>query len=158
MITKVLFVCHGNICRSPLAQGIFEHKISRLKLEKKISADSAAVSNYHTGEKPHAGSIAVAEKNGISIDHQRARQVSIHDNGIFEYIIAMDRQVKGTLLQFYGCQSERVFLMNEFNKSEKKPDVPDPYGQGDEAFDEVFAMLERSIDAFIAHLRARHGV
>ncbi|HMY10515.1 MAG TPA: low molecular weight protein-tyrosine-phosphatase, partial [Turneriella sp.] len=95
---SVLFVCLGNICRSPLAQGIFEHQVRQAGIEKDYDADSAGTSGWHEGEPPHGGSIRIARKYGISIERQRSRPVHPKDAEIFDYIIAMDTANRESLL------------------------------------------------------------
>jgi len=107
---KVLFVCLGNICRSPLAQGIFESKVDNIE----FYADSAGTSGWHEGEPPHSGSIKVAERNSVSISKQRSRPVRLSDKDEFDYLIAMDRANKSSLLNEFGAREDQVFLMREF--------------------------------------------
>lgn len=152
---SVLFVCLGNICRSPLAQGIFEYKTKQLGLENAFDADSAGTSAWHEGEPPHRGSIRVAKKYGIDISRQRSRPVHAKDAEIFDHIIAMDDSNRQSLLWEFRFPSEKVYLMRDFSKNGKKGlSVPDPWGMDDDAFERVYAILDEAMDGFIEALRS----
>ena len=156
---SVLFVCLGNICRSPLAQGIFEHQIRLAGLEPGFDADSAGTSGWHEGEPPHSGSIAVARKYGIAIEKQRSRPVHAKDGEIFDYIIAMDAANRDSLLGEFHFPEKKVHLMRDFSRkagNKKGLAVPDPWGKSSAAFEEVFAILEDSIGGFISFLNQHH--
>ncbi|MCB1145271.1 MAG: low molecular weight phosphotyrosine protein phosphatase [Leptospiraceae bacterium] len=153
---KILFVCLGNICRSPLAQGIFEDKIAKMNLQDYYFADSAGVSAWHEGELPHSGSIKVAKENSVSIEKQRSRPVTSSDGREFDYLIAMDANNYHALLHEFGVSKEKVFLMRQFETEKfeaKAGDVPDPWGHGPEAFRDVFAILDRSTEGLIRFLQ-----
>lgn len=150
-MTKILFVCLGNICRSPLAQGIFEKKIQEKNLTDKYYADSAGISSYHEGEKPHPGSLRVAREKGLNLEKQRSRPVRLSDKMEFDYFVAMDRSNYHALLTEFGIEKNRVFLMRDFDPR-GNGDVPDPWGLGHDAFLEVYEILERSMENFIDFL------
>ena len=162
---SVLFVCLGNICRSPLAQGIFEKQIAASGLDSEFDADSAGTSGWHEGEPPHRGSIAVAKKYGISIEKQRSRPVHAKDGEIFDYIIAMDASNRQSLLHEFHFPQKKIHLMRDFAPPTtatahggpvgglKGLPVPDPWGQGSEAFEEVYAILDNSVAGFIGFLK-----
>ncbi len=153
---SVLFVCLGNICRSPLAQGIFEHQVRLAGLEKEYDADSAGTSAWHEGEPPHEGSIRVAKKYGISIERQRSRPVHPKDAEIFDYIIAMDTANRESLLSEFRFPKSKVHLMRDFSlsgQSGKDLSVPDPWGMRDDAFENVYAILNDAVAGFISQLR-----
>ncbi|AFM14589.1 low molecular weight protein-tyrosine-phosphatase [Turneriella parva] len=153
---SVLFVCLGNICRSPLAQGLFEHKIESAGLAPHFDADSAGTSGWHEGEPPHSGSIAVARKYGISIEKQRSRPVHAKDGEIFDFIIAMDASNRDSLLHEFRFPKEKIHLMRDFSlapNAKKGLAVPDPWGKTGEAFETVYAILDEAIGGFIAFLR-----
>ncbi|GAB4442469.1 MAG: low molecular weight protein-tyrosine-phosphatase [Turneriella sp.] len=154
---SVLFVCLGNICRSPLAQGIFEHQIRQAGLAQDFDADSAGTSGWHEGEPPHRGSIRIAKKYGISIEKQRSRPVHPKDAEIFDYIIAMDTSVRESLLSEFRFPESKVHLMRSFSPTShslKDLSVPDPWGMNDDAFENVYQILDDAITGFIGHLRA----
>lgn len=139
-------VCLGNICRSPLAHGILESK-----LPPGWQVDSAGTSGWHEGERPDTRSILEARKNGVSIDHQRSRKVSVEDFEAFDILFAMDSSNYSNLIQLApdAQSAEKVrLIMNEVYPDENRP-VPDPYTGGQSGFTSVYSMLEEAIDAFI---------
>ncbi|MBS0618525.1 MAG: low molecular weight phosphotyrosine protein phosphatase [Spirochaetes bacterium] len=153
---SVLFVCLGNICRSPLAQGIFEKHIRAAGRDAAYDADSAGTSGWHAGEKPHSGSIAVAQKYGVSIEKQRSRPVHAKDGEIFDYILAMDSANRAALLGEFHFPQEKIFLMRDFAVDGKKGlSVPDPWGHGSDAFEEVYRILDAAILGFVAYLQQK---
>ncbi|MBV6494764.1 MAG: Low molecular weight protein-tyrosine-phosphatase YfkJ [Turneriella sp.] len=155
---SVLFVCLGNICRSPLAQGIFEKQTVDLNLSTFYVADSAGTSAWHQGEKPHSGSLAVARRHGVSIEKQRSRPVHAKDAEIFDYIVAMDLENRRNLLTEFRFPEEKIFLMRDFAKDGKKGlSVPDPWGHGDDAFENVFSILDEAMRGFIEFLHKNTG-
>lgn len=152
-VQSVLFVCLGNICRSPLAQGIFEHQIQAAGRDNLFDADSAGTSGWHEGEAPHRGSIEVARKYGVSIEKQRSRPVHAKDGAIFDYIIAMDTSNLASLKSEFRFPKEKIHLMRDFSPTGPKGlSVPDPWGQGKEAFEEVFMILQDAVAGFIKYL------
>jgi len=152
---KVLFVCLGNICRSPLAEAIFNDLVKKKELNDKIASDSAGTAAYHLGQNPDPRSIEVANKNNIPISH-RGRQFSFNDLEYFSYIVAMDRQNLANILQKGGVSNENVFLMRDFDTIERGGEVPDPYYGGPAGFDRVFQILQRSNMNFLDHLIKEH--
>ena len=143
---KVLFVCLGNICRSPLAEGVLKHQISQAGLEGKIKVASAGTSGWHIGESPDPRSIDIARKNGIALDSFGRKAVG-EDFQEFDYIIAMDKSNLANLKALNGStepQAAKLFLMRDFDDVGKGQDVPDPYYGGDDGFSKVFEMLDRS--------------
>lgn len=143
---KILFVCLGNICRSPLAHGIAEHysNISGLHLE----IDSAGTSNHHAGENPCTNSIKVAKNNNINIASQKSRQVTTKDFEYYDYIVGLDSSNIANLKQM-GCKNP--LLLGDFGFNGE--DVPDPYYfNGFEGFDKVFNMIEVCTINLIKHI------
>ena len=133
---NVLMVCLGNICRSPLAHGIFE----QLSKEFSITVDSAGTASYHIGSSPDPRSIKTAMKHGIDISNQRARQFTKTDFDAFDHIFVMDRQNLRDVLKLSQSEVERnkvkLLLTNE--------EVEDPYYGGDEGFEIVFNKIEKA--------------
>jgi len=143
---KILMVCLGNICRSPLAHGILESK-----LPEGWIVDSAGTSSWHEGERPDTRSILEAKKNNINIDHQRSRSVRVQDFHDFDIIFAMDSSNYSNLCKMApeeGLKSKIRLIMNEVEPG-KNIQVPDPYTGGQSGFSHVFGMLEEAIDAFL---------
>jgi protein-tyrosine phosphatase len=149
---QVLFVCLGNICRSPLAEAIFKDKIKKKGLDKFIEADSCGTSNYHIGGSPDPRTITNAGKNGITINHC-GRQLSVEDLEKFDFILAMDKSNYDNILRLPNSKAfaHKVSLMREFDPVQKG-EVPDPYHGGEQGFQDVFDILDRSMEEFIGHL------
>ena len=143
--TKVLMVCLGNICRSPLAQGILESKLKGLT----ISVDSAGTEAYHVGNSADPRSIAVAKKHGIDISQQKARQFSLSDFKEFSHIFVMDRSNYNAIIAKAASEEELKkinFILND------QEEVPDPYYGGPEGFQNCFTLLEDACDRIVKSL------
>jgi len=157
---KVLFVCLGNICRSPLAEGIFNHKIKARQLEHVIESDSCGTSNYHLGKQPDHRSLACAANRGVLMNHL-GRQISTKDIETFDYIIVMDQsnlQHVRRLIEQSGLSHSRLHLMREFQPDAAHGDVPDPYFGDERGFEEVYDILDESIDHLLDRIIEEHGL
>lgn|SRR5690606_10968320 len=160
LMIKVLFVCLGNICRSPLAEAIFDHKVKEKGLSQHLASDSCGTSNYHIGKAPDHRSITCAQNRGILIDHQ-GRQISSRDFEDFDYLIVMDESNLTNvqnLMERSGHNHPRLHLMREFQPNAAHMEVPDPYYGEAEGFEEVYDILDESIDHLLAHIIQEHGL
>ncbi|MFY0629319.1 MAG: low molecular weight phosphotyrosine protein phosphatase [Flavobacteriaceae bacterium] len=139
---KILMVCLGNICRSPLAEGIMQSKVD----SDEVFVDSAGTAAYHVGELPDARSIEVARKYGIDLTNQRARKFTAKDFADFDLIYAMDHHNYQNILSLAKSKSEAKkvkMILNEVHLQQNLS-VPDPYYGGDEGFENVYQMLDEA--------------
>lgn len=146
---KFLMVCLGNICRSPLAEGIMQYKADKAGLNWQV--DSAGTANYHVGEPPHRLSQKVAALNGIDISNQCCRQFVKEDMLRFDKIYAMDKDIYNDIKRISGelwNPSKTDLLMNEVYPG-KNMDVPDPWYGTEQGYHEVYAMISEACDAII---------
>lgn len=148
--TSVLFVCLGNICRSPLAEGIFRHQAETGGLADRFEVDSAGTGAYHSGEPPDSRSIAVAASHGIRLTGT-ARQVRADDFGRFDVIVAMDESNRRSLQRLRGGGA-RIVMMRDYDPQAGDPDVPDPYYGGPGGFERVYRILERACAGLLDEL------
>jgi protein-tyrosine phosphatase len=138
---RILFICAGNICRSPLAEGIFRHIVMNADRAEEFEIDSAGTGGWHQGDAPDRRSIAVAAANGIDISARRARRISAEDFDRFHLILAMDHDNLRNLKKFASPSAEgRLHLFSRFTLDTAE-DIPDPYYGRREDFEAVYAML-----------------
>lgn len=151
---RVLFVCMGNICRSPLAEGVFRHLVERGGLGDRIEIDSAGVGSWHVGELADPRTRAVAEKRGLRLT-SRARQVVFEDLDEFDLVVAMDEEnLRGLeALHADAAPGAEVRRLREFDPEADHFDVPDPYYGGDDGFERVHDLIERACTALLEHIR-----
>lgn len=149
---SVLFVCLGNICRSPLAEGVFRDLVDRARLSDGFRIDSAGTGSWHVGSPPDARSVQVAAQHGLTLDCS-ARRVTPADFREFDHIVAMDRSNLRDLKRMAAEQGShsRVVLLREFDPR-GGGDVPDPYYGGANGFERVFRMIDRSCRALLEDL------
>jgi protein-tyrosine phosphatase len=141
---SVLFVCMGNICRSPTAEGVFRHQVAKAGLDEQIVVDSAGTHAYHVGSPPDRRAKAAAERRGISLGELRARRVSDADFERFDYIIAMDEDNVAHLKDEAPLEHHsKVQLFLEFS-SGRQVEVPDPYYGGAAGFERVLDLVEEA--------------
>jgi len=153
--TRVLFVCMGNICRSPTAEGVFRHYVNEAGLGHEIEVDSAGTHAYHVGEAPDRRSMAAAERRGVSLADLRARRVSDSDYERFDYIIAMDEDNQSRLLdQAPSEHRSKVTLFLSYTAGEES-EVPDPYYGGAAGFERVLDLVEDASKGFLESIRRR---
>lgn len=146
---KLLMVCAGNICRSPLAHGLMDKKIKENKLPWEV--DSAGTHGFHAGEKPDSRSIEIAQTHKLDISSQRARKIRSTDLEDFDLIFCMDAQNYNSVKEM--CQSEEEkakvkLILNELYPAENRI-VPDPYYGGEDGFQDVYTMLDKACDAIV---------
>lgn len=151
---SVLFVCMGNICRSPLAEGIFRHGLSDAGLAGLVATDSAGTGNWHAGDPPDPRSVEVAASHGIDISGQRARQVEPDDFDRFDLIFAMDRSNAATLRARAPSAPRGRILLFLDDTLGSRADVPDPYYGGADGFEDVYQLLRQGCGALLARLGA----
>ena len=152
--TKVLFVCLGNICRSPLAEALFKHKVTQAGLDELFLIDSCGTANYHVGIPPDARTIANAKQNGIDINHL-GRQFSVDDFETFDHILVMDKQNLKNVLRLTSIEQhqQKVKLLRSFDTSDDESEVPDPYYGTEKDFQHVFEVLDKATAALLHQLR-----
>lgn len=151
---KVLFVCMGNICRSPTAQGTFEKVVKEAGLEKQIFIDSAGTHAYHIGENPDPRSQSVAKNHGIDLSKQQARKVSLKDFEEFDYILAMDKDNRSSLRLICPDEYlEKIYLFLDFSPESGFKEIPDPYYGGEKGFELVLNLTETASQGLLAAIR-----
>ncbi len=153
---RVLFVCLGNICRSPTAHGIFQQMAQQHPLGKRIDVDSAGTGAWHVGQPPDPRAIEAAQRHGCDIEPLRARQVLVEDFDHYDYILAMDsanlRELQAMCPAQFGGTLCR-FL--EF--ADRSEDVPDPYYGGEDGFDHVYQLCEAASRGLLQRIQQQHG-
>ena len=157
---SVLFVCLGNICRSPLAEGVFRHILDAEGVSDRFKVDSAGTGSWHVGESPDHRSVRSAATHGVTLTGH-ARQVQPEDFRRFDYIVAMDQSNLSHLEKYregVGGDSA-LYLLREFDpEGGPGAEVPDPYYGGPNGFEEVFEMVERSCVELLGHIREEQGM
>lgn len=152
-MTSVLFVCLGNICRSPTAHGIFESMVRERGLSDRITVDSCGTGDWHIGQAPDRRATEEAAKRGYSLEHLRARQVRYSDFNEFDYIIAMDEQNLADLAAMCPADfSGTLSLFLPFAPDNPVDDVPDPYYGGPEGFTVVLDMVEAASEGLLQEI------
>lgn len=157
-MTKVLFVCLGNICRSPTAHGIFEQMLIDQGLSGQLSVDSAGTMGYHKGSAPDLRSQQTALSRGIDLSTQHSRPVEVNDFAEFDYILAMDssnlRDLKALFASLDSVEkTSHISLLLDFSHHWNGKDVPDPYYGGARGFEDVFEMVEDGCRGLLAHIQ-----
>lgn len=154
MPIKVVFVCLGNICRSPMAEGVFRDMVQKAGLDEEIEVDSAGTSSWHVGEYPHPGTDAILHQHGIRNNH-RSRQINQNDLRDADYLIAMDREnLEG--IRRLGPTNAEVTLLLDYAPNVEEISVPDPYYGG--GFDYVYELVEAGSRALLDHIRQQKGL
>lgn len=163
-MVKVLFVCLGNICRSPLGEASFKEIVRRRGLEDSFEVDSAGTAGYHIGKSPDRRSLEVLEENNLVTNHV-GRKLSLEDFDAFDHIAVMDEANFEYVHNMYHKAKkmppppEKLFLIRDFDPEVRGiQEVPDPYYESHEAFQEVYKILWRSNEALLEHLMDMHGI
>ena len=155
---RVLFVCLGNICRSPMAEALMRHKVTNAGLADKIQIDSAGLGDWHLGEPPHRGTRQVLHTNGVSYSGQTARQIETSDLSSFDYIITMDHanyeRVEALLIENNDPEWPVLRPMMSYVENPIEDIVPDPYYDGRYTY--VYGLLDEACDAFLKALKTEH--
>jgi protein-tyrosine phosphatase len=153
MATKVLMVCLGNICRSPMAEGLLRHKVRQLNLE--VDTDSAGTAGYHIGSKPDQRMIDTAAQFGVGISDLRARQFNVNDFDEFDFIFAMDQENQFNMQKLAKNETQRnkVKLLLEFVNYRNFTEVPDPYYGTKKDFEFVYNMLDEATETLLKTLK-----
>ncbi len=160
MKVRVCFVCLGNICRSPTAEGVFRHRVAEAGLQDAIVIDSAGTAAYHTGERADARSRQEAARRGVPLDSV-ARQFAPGDFRRFDYVLAMDRSNLRNLAAMGPARAYAgtLALFRRFDPaSPAEAEVPDPYYGGPDGFADVFDLCDAAAVGLLAHIRATHGL
>lgn len=141
--TKILFVCLGNICRSPMAEGTFRHLVKEQGLEDRVEIDSAGTGAWHVGEPPDRRATAAARHRGIDLSGQKARKVRPDDFEHYDYILAMDQENHMNLLRMAPDEHRhKVELFLSYAPDQPEREVPDPYYGGDQGFEHALDLVE----------------
>ncbi|WP_405377344.1 low molecular weight protein-tyrosine-phosphatase [Nonlabens sp. Asnod3-A02] len=143
-MTNILMICLGNICRSPLAEGLMRSKLNFTKFK----VDSAGTSGGHKGQAPDKRSIAIAKKNGLDITNQKSRKLLKEDFQKFDYIYVMDQSNYDDVISLASTEEEKKKVIKILDEAfpEENLDVPDPYYGGTQGFENVYRMLDRATD------------
>lgn len=154
---RVLFVCLGNICRSPMAEAVFRSLVEEAGLSDQIDVESAGTGGWHVGERPHPGTVAVLRANQIDVRNKRAQQLSRSDLSNFDYVIAMDAENVSDIQALFGKRVPRLLEFAPPGKLAVNPlNVPDPYYTGN--FEQVFDLVMVGCRGLLAHIRSTENL
>lgn len=157
MTVNVLFVCLGNICRSPTADGIFRERVASAGLQQQIGVDSAGTGDWHVGRAPDSRTIAAAARRGYDLSPLRARQVGEADFHEFDYVLAMDKSNLSHLRRLAPTNyAGHLGLLLDFVPHVGLREVPDPYYGGAQGFEQVLDLVELAADELLNHIRQKH--
>ena len=152
-VCRVLFVCLGNICRSPTAEGVFRKVVESRGLDAGFEIDSAGTGDWHIGAPPDRRARDAAARRGIDLSGLRARQTGATDMAVFDYIIAMDRDNYADLQRTAGAQHQhKVHLFLDLSPNTELDEVPDPYYGGEQGFDQALDLIELACNDLLDHI------
>jgi protein-tyrosine phosphatase len=156
---RVLFVCLGNICRSPLAEAVFRHQVAERGWTDRFEIDSAGTSGWHRGAPPDRRSAETARRRGIELEGA-SRKVAAADLRRFDYVIAMDAENRAALYELHAASggTAEIRQIREFEPGATSLDVPDPYYGGPRGFEDVHDIVERASAGLLAHVAAQRGL
>lgn len=146
-IVNVLFVCLGNICRSPMAEAVLRHKIDERELSHKILVDSAGTGDWHIGKEPHEGTRRILDQNKISYANMAARLVRSEDFQKFDYIVCMDKSNGENVRKVLGGEEAKLLFFMDLLPEEELREVPDPYFTGN--FEQVYDLINAGCDVLL---------
>ncbi len=159
LTAKVLFVCTGNICRSPTAEGVFRHLAMVGNLHQHVDVDSAGTHAYHVGEAPDDRSMATAARRGYDLSELRARRFTTSDFVEFDYILAMDRNHLSILERSVPAEHRtKIAMFLDFSSKHRGAEVPDPYYGGERGFEFVLDMIEDASEGLLADIKKKLGI
>ena len=156
--TSILFVCMGNICRSPTAEGIFRHMLTEKNMLDNFELDSAGTHAYHIGAAPDSRAQATATARGIDLSDLTGRKVELSDFDKFDFVLAMDKDNYSILKEICPPEKyQKLYLFLDFAKDLDIDEVPDPYYGGTGGFEKVFDMLEQASLGLIEHIKNKNA-
>jgi protein-tyrosine phosphatase len=152
---RVLFVCHGNICRSPMAEAVFVDLVTKAGLRDKFKIDSAGTSDEESGSLAHPGTLRVLKQNGIEDYAGRSRQITRTDLSSWDYILVMDDYNMANL-KWFGTPAGKVSRLLDYAPHLPEREVPDPYYKG--GYEKVYALVKAGCEGLLAEIRREHGL
>lgn len=155
---KVLFVCMGNICRSPTAEGVFRQKVNEAGLSELIDIDSAGTHAYHIGSQPDHRAQSAAKNRGVDLSSLRGRQIQNSDFDEFDYVLAMDHSNHTDLEAVASGPASNLHMFLNFADNFSEEEVPDPYYGGDQGFEHVLDLIEDASRGLLTHIQSKHNI
>lgn len=149
---RVIFVCAGNICRSPMAEAVFRHLVNESKLSDRFEIASAGTGDWHVGEKPHVGTQAVLQRYGVEVGDKRALHFTARELSHYDYVIVMDDENRREVQRLRGDVPAKVQYLLDFAPQKMVREVPDPYYTG--GFEQVYDLVLAGCQGLLDHLRA----